>query len=129
MNQYARVYNNLIYAIDINIDDTRLPENAIKSNFGIEKIEEINANHNYLLHNIDGTINEVNNALYQELLNIEQSLLSEPEITDITILNYRILKNKTTSNDDLMIKKLEEIQKNKARNEEINNIIKVKELI
>lgn len=129
MNQYARVYNNLIYAIDINIDDTRLPENAIKSNFGIEKIEEINANHNYLLHNIDGTINEVNNALYQELLNIEQSLLSEPEITDITILNYRILKNKTTSNDDLMIKKLEEIQKNKARIEEINNIIKVKELI
>lgn len=129
MNQYARVYNNLIYTIDINIDDTRLPENAIKSNFGIEKIEEINANHNYLLHNIDGTINEVNNALYQELLNIEQSLLSEPEITDITILNYRILKNKTTSNDDLMIKKLEEIQKNKARIEEINNIIKVKELI
>lgn len=127
MKKYARVYDNMIYAIDVNVDINNLTDNSKEVDFNEDLINEINNNVNYTLHDIDGNVINERMELYKELENIYEDMnnIDYPNQEQIALATYRASRNKTTKSDEVLFTKLDLMDKKQSRIKEIEDIIRV----
>lgn len=127
MNQYARTYNGVVYAVDINIDESRLPENAQAVDFSDAVVAEINADIAYAMHDIDGTLIRSRKEMYDEMKQLNTKLNTEvyPTEQEVYLANHRLMQGRSQKSDDALHKKVAEKVNHITRVKELHDVLKV----
>lgn len=126
MNKFARVKDGYIYAINTNIDVNYIPEDAVEVDFDDELIDEINADINYAMHKIDGTIDQERLKKYEELKTKEAVVITtDIDPNQMLLAMSRISLGKSTKSDTQLVEKVKVVENHKARIDVINEEMKI----